>query len=367
MDMPETAPLARGETLVFDQRAKTSEFLGLSLKNGLLNIVTLTLYRFWGKTEVRRRVWGSTFLNDEAFEYTGRGVELFLGFLIAAVAIGLPFLLVVFGAQMMGPIAAALIIFPLYLAVFWLVGVGMFTAFRYMASRTVWRGVRFRLKGSAAGYGLAYLGYMALSGVTFGWAWPEAQRNLAQKIWGGLSFGDRKLKFDAYVCRKEKVYGAFALGWFGTIGLYILLVGVVAVIGVAFLRPEAGGAPQEPPLGMIGLIYGLTLVMVVLIAIIYAPFQAAMLRSVVSGISFDGAQFRIAVKAMPLAWLTISNVVLVIVTLGFLMPYIQARTARFLISRLSSEGTADLAGIRQTETGPRTGEGLADAFGLAPI
>lgn len=367
MTMPEAAPYLRGDTLVFEQRAKMGEFLGLSLRNGLLNIVTLTLYRFWGKTEVRRRVWGSTFLNGEAFEYTGRGMELFLGFLIAALAIGLPFLLVVFGAQMMGPAIAALIITPLYLALFWLIGVGMFTAFRYMASRTVWRGVRFQLRGSAASYGLAYMGYLMLSGITMGWFWPEAQRNLAEKIWGGLSFGDRKLKFDAAACRREGVYGAFAFGWFGTIGLYILMFVVIGLGGFLLFRNELGGPPKEPSLAFLVMIYAVMLVMLVFVTLIYAPFQAAMLRSVVSGIRFDEARFRLAVRAMPLAWLTISNVVLAIVTLGFLMPYVQARTARFLISRLSSEGTVDLGSIRQAATGPRTGEGLADAFGLAPI
>jgi hypothetical protein len=98
--MPDsTAAGAVGQSVRIEQRAVLSSFLGLSLKNGPLNLVTLTLYRFWGKTEVRRRVWRSTFLNDEPFEYTGRGVELFVGFLLALLLVGGPFLFIVFGAQ----------------------------------------------------------------------------------------------------------------------------------------------------------------------------------------------------------------------------------------------------------------------------
>ena len=72
-----------GDPLRFDQHAEMKPFLWLSLKIGLLNIITLTLYRFWGKTEVRRRVWRNVRLNDEPFEYTGRGGELFIGFILA--------------------------------------------------------------------------------------------------------------------------------------------------------------------------------------------------------------------------------------------------------------------------------------------
>ena len=90
---------AAGEDLRFHHTIQPSAFLGLSLKNGLLNLVTLTLYRFWGKTEVRRRVWRNVRLNDEPFEYTGRGGELFIGFILALVVLGLPFLIIIFGVQ----------------------------------------------------------------------------------------------------------------------------------------------------------------------------------------------------------------------------------------------------------------------------
>ena len=72
--MPAVEPA--GETLKFSTTIIPGEFLLLSLKNGLLNLITLTLYRFWGKTEVRQRVWRGVRLNNEAFEYTGRGMPV---------------------------------------------------------------------------------------------------------------------------------------------------------------------------------------------------------------------------------------------------------------------------------------------------
>src|SRR6185437_9615849 len=62
----------------------------LLIKNFLLTIVTLGFYRFWARVRVRRYFWSSLRLADEPLEYTGTGLELFVGFLIA-VAVIAPF------------------------------------------------------------------------------------------------------------------------------------------------------------------------------------------------------------------------------------------------------------------------------------
>jgi len=320
---------------------------------------------------VRRRVWSGVRLNDEAFEYTGRGVELFVGFLLALVVLGAPFLLIVFAVQFNQPGLAALIIFPFYLFLYWLWGFGVFSAFRYMASRTTWRGIRFRLTGSASSYGLRFLGYLLLSGFTASWFWPAAERKLAESLWDGLRFGDRKLAFRLGRAESEGVYGPYAIGWFGTIGGYILLIAVIgilfAALGFADLLPEpdTGGAP--PDVFIIVGVYGVMALLAPIFLLIWAPYQAAMARSIGKGVSMDEARFALDVKALPLWWLTISNLFLIIVTLGFLMPWAQARTARFLVQRLKSAGKAKVGLAHQTTRGPGSGEGLADAFGFSAI
>ena len=62
-------------------------FLGLSVLNGLLRILTLGVYHFWGKTEVRQRMWSAVRIDNEPLEYRGTGGELFRGFLIVFVII----------------------------------------------------------------------------------------------------------------------------------------------------------------------------------------------------------------------------------------------------------------------------------------
>lgn len=367
---PISDPDEGAESLVFTTTLQPSKFLGLSLKNGLLNLVTLTLWRFWGKTEVRRRVWRGVRLNDEAFEYTGRGVELFVGFLLALVVLGAPFLLVVFGVQFLRPELAALLILPFYAFLYWLWGFGVFSAFRYMASRTTWRGIRFRLTGSGANYGLRFLGYLLLTSITFGWFWPAAERKLAGSVWGGMRFGDRKIAFQMGRSEGESLYGPFAIGWLGTAVGYIVLI---IIVGVAFaalshagLLPEPGTAGPPDVVFILG-IYGLMALLAPIFMLIWAPYHAAKLRAIARGVTMDKAGFTLKVNALPLWWLMLSNLFLIIVTLGFLMPWAQARTARFLITRLKSDGKAKVGLAHQTGRGPGSGEGLADAFGFSAI
>jgi len=363
------ATAAGGDPVVLSQRGVLSSFVWLSLRNGLLNLITLTLYRFWGKTEVRRRLWSTTYLHDEAFEYTGRGVELFVGFLLALLVLVLPFLCIIFAAQFLGPGLAVLVILPFYLFLFFIVGLGRFTAFRYLATRTSWRGVRFHLRGSAPGFGLAWLGYALLSAVTLGWFWPAADRRLAGRLWNGLSFGDKDFQFRIEDARKEPVYGAYALGWvLGIVG-YIVFAGVIVAALYPQMKAASGsGPPPVPTLSETIVIYSAAGALALFYAVVLSPFHAAMLRSIVAGIGFQDVRFRLRLRWFDMAGLTLSNIALLTVSLGLLMPFVEARTRKFLINRLETTGEFDLSTIGQAQgLRPRTGEGLADAFGIATI
>jgi len=362
------AEMAGGEPIVLSQRGRLVSFFWLSVRNGLLNLVTLTLYRFWGKTEVRRRLWATTYLNDEAFEYTGRGIELFVGFMLALLVIGLPFLVIIFAAQFLGPGVALLVILPFYLFLFFILGLGRFTAFRYIATRSSWRGIRFHMRGSAVSFGLAWMGYVLLSAITLGWFWPAADRRLAGRLWGGLSFGDKDFGFDIEAARRSPIYGAYALSWILGIVGYFVFLGVMLAIVYPQIKATGGGAPHIPGLAETLSIYVAAFGLAIFYAFALAPYHAAMLRSIVAGIGFGPVRFKLNVKWFEIGWMTVSNIVLLTVSLGLLMPFVEARTRKFVIGRIETSGGFDLHSIGQaTGLRPRTGEGLADAFGITTL
>jgi len=135
---------------------------------------------------------------------------------------------------------------------------------------------------------------------------------------------------------------------------------------LAAAPPEPGSIPP-PRMAVVAFVYLAMLPLVPLVLLIWAPYQAAILRSITAGVGVDGATFKLEVKAIALWWLTVTNLFFLLITLGFLMPWAQARTARFLVERIKSTGTAKVDEAVQTGTGPGSGEGLADAFGFSLI
>ena len=59
------------------------EFFDLAKRGAALELVTLGFYRFWLLTDIRRHLWSNTLVDGDAAEYTGRGKELLIGFLVA--------------------------------------------------------------------------------------------------------------------------------------------------------------------------------------------------------------------------------------------------------------------------------------------
>src|SRR5437763_15645484 len=118
------------------------EFFHLVTRGAGLELVTLGFYRFWLVTDIRRHLWSNTLIDGDAAEYTGRGKELLIGFLIA-LAILVPIYLGYFLITVEAERLQALASLPL-VASFYVFGqFAIYRARRYRLTRTVWRGVRF--------------------------------------------------------------------------------------------------------------------------------------------------------------------------------------------------------------------------------
>src|SRR6266478_4141286 len=127
------------------------EFFHLVTRGAGLEFLTFGFYRFWLATDIRRHLWSNTHIDGDAAEYTGRGKELLIGFLIA-LAIIVPVYLAYFIAGLEAERVRAFASFPL-VAFFYVLGqFAIYRARRYRLTRTVWRGVRFWMSGSGWAY-----------------------------------------------------------------------------------------------------------------------------------------------------------------------------------------------------------------------
>jgi uncharacterized membrane protein YjgN (DUF898 family) len=339
--------------------------LTLSFTNALLRILTLGIYGFWAKTEVRKRIWSGIRLENEPLQYTGTGMELFKGFLVVFFLLLVPTLVVLtsiiiaFGPQSL-PTALAQVSF--YILFLFLVFFGAYRATRYRLSRTLWRGIRGGLDGSAGSYAASSMWRLLANILTLGWLTPVNSVALQGMITKNMRFGSEPFRFTATTGR---LYGPFALLWLGIMGT----IALVAFLGAMLLIPpgmfEPGYVPQPPRPEQIAMLVGLYVLALILFTLMSAWYGAIQLRHFAAHTHFNGATFESRVTAPGFIWLGLSNFLLVLFSLGILMPIAQARTARYLVENLSINGTVNLNEILQgAEARTGSGEGLAQAFEL---
>jgi uncharacterized membrane protein YjgN (DUF898 family) len=171
------------------------EFFDLAKRGAALELVTLGFYRFWLLTDIRRHLWSNTLIDGDAAEYTGRGKELLIGFLVA-LAILVPVYLGYFLIGLEAERYKAFASIPL-VAFFFLFGqFAIFRARRYRMTRTVWRGVRFWMTGSGWIYALQASLWGLLMILTLGLILPWRAAALERYKMRHSHYGDLQGSFE---------------------------------------------------------------------------------------------------------------------------------------------------------------------------
>ncbi|WP_233836967.1 YjgN family protein [Paraburkholderia sp. ZP32-5] len=339
------------------------ELYGIFFKNLLLQILTLGIYRFWATTNNRRYIWSHMRFQDERFEYTGTGGELFKGFLLA--------MGIMFGSVVAAVVLSAIVrvvtksaaleslpVIALYLLIAVLAGGAIFSAQRYRLSRTQWCGIRGGMTGSALGYGVRVLLYGLLCVVTLGQMTPWTSMRLAERRINAGSFGTLPFHFEG---RARAVYGLFVATFIGAAVLLVvlfmvLLKGTFAAMHTGHM-PRPGAGQSLATLGPLLLFYALFIIGVTLIRCFYA---AAFARHVM-GNSTLGSQLRFGsnVTAGRLLRLQLGNLAILVFTLGFGTPIVLHRLMRFAADTLQVSGHLDPQTLGQSDQAPPvTGEGM---------
>jgi uncharacterized membrane protein YjgN (DUF898 family) len=164
------------------------EFLRLLITGSLFQIPTFGFYRFWLITKLRRHLWANTQIEGEAFEYTGTAKELLVGFLIAlAVLVPLYVAYAILGVILEEQYAFASV--PLVVIMYVLAHFGSYRARKYRASRTVFRGIRFWMKGSGWPYAFRAVLWDLSTVLTLGLALPWAMASLERYRMRNTYFG----------------------------------------------------------------------------------------------------------------------------------------------------------------------------------
>lgn len=310
MDVHEPIPWARlTGTIRFT--GANAVFRRLVTRGALLELVTFGFYRFWLTTDIRRNLWSNTEIDRDALEYTGRGKELLLGFLMA-LAVLVPVFLLYFLIGLAFERTKAFASLPLY-AFFFLFGqFAIYRARRYRLTRTIWRGVRFWMTGSGWSYAWRSLLWGLLLVPTIGFAYPWRTAALERYKLGHTFYGTLPGRFAATGWQLFK-----RVWWIWLLGLTPIVLLLGSVIAAAVAKQQGLGS-DSLQLKVIGLLIILGVFLLVALPFLHAVRKATEWRWWAEGICFGDATVTSVLSPAALIgtyWALIGMVLLVM--LGF--------------------------------------------------
>ncbi|MFG6281988.1 YjgN family protein [Sphingomonas sp. S6] len=352
-------------TRAFRFTGRWQDYAPIAFTNLLLTIVTLGVYVFWARTRTRRYLWSRTQFIDDRLEWTGTGLELFVGYLLAFVLFVVPFgviNLVLQGVMMRGHQGAAgLMVGLLYLAILYLFGVARFRALRYRLSRTLWHGIRGGSDDQGVVYGWSYFWRTLLSFLTIYLMTPWAMAKLWNQRWNAMSFGSLPFRSHA---RWQPVFKRFLLFYVVPIALSFV-VGILIAIFAGVAAALKSDAP--PTSGMIVTIALAGVLFYILffgvLGLVAMAFYAAFFREAIGATSLGKLEFGFEASTMDWVKLYLGNLGLTVVTFGVGYIFVPYRNWAFFIRHLAAYGEVEIDTLTQSRTRePGQGEGLLDAF-----
>ncbi len=287
---------------------------GIHVVNVLFTILTLGIYYFWGKTRIRRYIFGESAFDGDRFAYHGTAKELMLGFVKAFVVFFVPivFLTVVRDVLDVDPTIKGVAALSISILFLMFIPVAMVGARRYRLSRTSWRGIRFSFRGPALEFVKIFVLGTVLTGLTFGLYYPFFMTRRQAYMVRHSYFGNERFAFDGR-------------GWELLAPFLLAAVLMLPTLGLSWVW-----------------------------------FFARKRRFFWDHTTFGAVRFGCSVTGTALLWLWLVNALLLVATVGLAWPWVRVRNIHFAFRYLDLSGPLDIERIRQqAQQASATGEGLA--------
>jgi uncharacterized membrane protein YjgN (DUF898 family) len=298
------------------------KLFAIQIVNILLTIVTLGLYYPWAKAASMRYVMGETEFAESRFAFLGTGNEMFRGFIVGILIVGVVYGSF-FGLAYLGyPIVGFLI---LVAALIFLVPFAIHSSMRYRTSRTTWRGIHFGYRGDLKELFAISLKGTLLTVVTFGIYGAWYAMDLRSYVLSHVRMGSVELRY--------KGNGGDYL-WMNMAGYFLSII-TLGIYSFWWMRDMFNYYVNN-----LWLVQG---------------DHVVRLKSKATGGGFFG--------------LFALNFFLIILTLGLATPWVIVRTLHFTFENVEFLGELDLDNIQQTEADYKnaTGDDLSSMLDVGMV
>ena len=389
----ETSLTTEATAYPFEFRGNGFEYFKIWIVNILLTILTLYVYSAWAKVRTNRYFYGNTYLDNSSFEYHVKPLQILLSRLIAAVLMAL----IVFG-QNFSPIISLsawgiiIVLFP------W----ALWRSLKFNSYMSSYRNIRFGFDGKLGELYLIAIGVPILSIIVLGIAaicisfvgskvlttiaviasvigfyalYPWMKKLITAYMLNNYRYGRTPFAAELSTGSYFAIYGKAVLLFIASL-LIVCVIGAVvySVAGSGItdvLRSMKENASGDNDEAIGAFIEKLTFIFIPLTYIwfflLYAYISARVRNYSLSQTTVGtDISLKSDVGARALTWLTVSNLLIIIFSVGLAFPWAKVRAARFYAKHTTLLSTASLdqyIASEKQEVGA-FGEELGDAFNL---
>ena len=329
-----------------------AEYFGIWIVNLLLTIVTLGVYSAWAKVRRLRYFYRHTEVAGSSFDFHGSPIRILVGRGIALVML----IAYNYSVRLRSPLTIV-ILAVIAIVMPWLLR----NSFRFRLYNTSWRGTRFHFRGSVARAYRVFLlnGFLTL--ITLYAMAPFTHQRLKAYQHDNTWFGRTQCSFHARVGQFYMIY----LLLLASIVAFATVLGFSG-IGSTFaalsqVQKQGGHVDAQAVFRAMAILYGA----LILVGLSIGPvFHALMTNLIWNNTRLGDHRIECNVSPLVLIWITVSNSVLVVLTLGLFIPWAMVRLAKFQLEsvRLLPAGDLQEFVAAEPESIGAVGEEAATAF-----
>jgi uncharacterized membrane protein YjgN (DUF898 family) len=288
--------------------ASGSEYFRIWIVNLLLTIATLGIYSAWAKVRRNQYFYSSTELAGASFEYHGKPLAILKGRIIALVLIG------GYNLAFQFSVVAGLIMLVLLASVMPFL---VWNSLKFRLHYTSYRGIRFGFDGSLKSAYFHFLLLPIVYVVSLTLALPFVHQRIKRFQHTESRYGSQHFSFDATVGAFYQRYGI----------LLALLLGGAFVIGIASALLGAALGPAAALISVgIGYLW---------FALLIPVFMNLIQNLVWNHTSIGAHRFASDMKWGTVAWLSVTNVLGILCTVGLFTPFAMVRWTRYHLESIT--------------------------------
>lgn len=323
------------------------EYFRIWIVNLLLSILTLGIYSAWAKVRRTRYFYDNTRLANVSFDYHGSPLAILRGRVVAVL-----FFAAYEIAARVSSVAGMVMLALLGALIPWLI----WKSLQFKLYNSSYRGIRFGFGGKVRRVYFVYLLLPVLSMFSLYLLAPFCHQRIKQFQHEHSRYGATRFSFHAPAGAFYKAY---------LIGLAAALAGVI-VISLAFSGTLAGimkaGGLRQVGAAALGALMVFLLALYAWLFLLVPVFLTMLQNLVWNNTRLGNIQFHSELRFPRMAFITVTNLLGIVATLGLFIPFAQIRMMKYRIESISLTVAGDLDGFvagSQTKASA-TGEGVAD-------